>query len=68
MGRLSFSGFRNLRDNSNPSIPILDLLSSSVTGVKLEKQCTYLYELDVRKLIAVSISERSEELRLCNLI
>jgi hypothetical protein len=48
----------------------LHLLSSSETGVNpviisLKKK-TYLIEVDVIKPLVVSISQRSEKLRLCN--
>jgi hypothetical protein len=36
-------------------------------GIKAEKS-TYLIELDVRKPLVVSVSQRSEELRLYNLV
>jgi hypothetical protein len=55
-----------LRDNFNP-----DLLSNRETGVNPEirtEKSTDLNELDVRKLLMISISQRSEELRLHNLV
>jgi hypothetical protein len=52
---------------SNP-----DSLSSSETGVnpgiRSYEKSTYLNELDVRKQLVVSISQRREELRLYNLV
>jgi hypothetical protein len=52
---------------SNP-----DLLSSSETlfnsGIRSWKKGTHLNELHVRKPLVVSISQRSEELRLYNLV
>jgi hypothetical protein len=51
---------------SNP-----DLVSSSDTGVKSgirNWKSTYLIELDVRKPLVVSIFQKSEELRLYNLV
>jgi hypothetical protein len=48
-----------------------DSLSSSETGVNpgiKSGKSTYLNELDVRKPLVVSISQRSEELRLYNLV
>jgi hypothetical protein len=49
-------------DNFNPQS-----LSSTETGVNPEKS-NYLNELDVRKPFVVSISQRSEELRSCDLV
>jgi hypothetical protein len=49
----------------------LDPLPSSVTGVNLGiRSCksTYLNELDVRKPLVVSLSQRNEEMRLYNLV
>jgi hypothetical protein len=48
---------------SNP-----DSISSSETGDKEAVKNTYLIELDVRKPLVASISHRSEELRLYNLV
>jgi hypothetical protein len=51
---------------SNP-----DSLSNSETGVNpriISGKCTHLNELDVRKPLVVSISKRSEELRLYKLV
>jgi hypothetical protein len=51
---------------SNP-----DSLSSSETGVNpgiKAVKSAYLHELDVRKPLVVTISQRSEELRLYNLV
>jgi hypothetical protein len=48
-----------------------DLLSSSKTGVNSgirNWKSTFLIELDVRKPLVESISQRSEELRLYNLV
>jgi hypothetical protein len=40
-------------------------------GLNLEREaekCTYLIELDVRKPLMVSISQKSEELRVYNVV
>jgi hypothetical protein len=39
-----------------------------IQGYEAEKKNTYLTELDFRKPLVVSISQRSEELRLYNLV
>jgi hypothetical protein len=45
-----------------------DWLSNSETGVNPGRRSTNLNELDVRKPLVVSLSQRSEELRLYNLV
>jgi hypothetical protein len=48
-----------------------DLLSSSVTGVnrgKITESRTYLNEVNFKKQLVISISQRSEELRPYNLV
>jgi hypothetical protein len=52
-------------------IPNPNLLSSSKTGVNLgirSWKSTRLIELSARKLLVESISQRSEEMRLYNLV
>jgi hypothetical protein len=53
------------------TISIPDSLSSSETGVNPEIRSwksTHLNELDVRKPLVLSFSQRSQELRLYNLV
>jgi hypothetical protein len=63
---IPFQRFASFKTISNPYS-----LSSSATGANPGRRsfkCTYLIELDVRKPLVVSISQRSEELRLYDLV
>ncbi len=63
MLRWSFSGVHKLCDNFKPPIRFSGVKQGLILEEEAEKS-TYLNELDVRKPLVVSISHRSEELRL----
>jgi hypothetical protein len=48
--------------------PILLFSSETAVNPRKAEKCAHLIQLDVRTPLVVSVSERSEELRLCNLV
>jgi hypothetical protein len=65
--RWLFSGVHELSDNFKPSL----CFSAVKQGLILEKETeksTHLIELDARKLLVVSMSQRNQNLRLYDLV